>query len=416
MRFSPGRIRTILQKERTVHKSFEQLFLATLLLLPIPGVAAQAPIQLSMSLPRARGASSTLTAGNYTIALHLSVQDAVAFVEDISSEAMVLKDPDGCIDMSHFSTIGPFETCSGGPNETFVAFRSERSDQPAVVDSCTPAARSRLIDHAFSSLRIASLNKPYLRAGNLSGSGGSTDGILEIRPVGAFTGGTASSANSGDCYGLAADDDLPGLVLMANIGPLRVFNTSFNLVGSRIRNFAGMLNSVTIELLDQHDRSAIVAFLRVPDGLLEPLTLVDRSVTRRRGVDFLTRRDSGPIQSFKFSSPPANKTEEIAAILDTFPDVNVTVRAVIVKGQAPSFIDDRDGNGIFGAKDLELAGFQLLSSQAILEIHAIQNDVLSEFVPLECPAAILAGDLDGNGLTGYTCNTGNARSIRRPPS
>ncbi len=396
-----------------MYKSFEQLFLATLLLLPIPA-AAQAPIQLSMSLPRARGAQSTLTAGNYTIALHLTVQDAAAFVEDIGLEAMVLEDPDGCIDMSHFSTIGPFETCSGGPNETFVAFRSERFDQPAVVDSCTPAANSRLIDDAYSPFRIASLNKPYLRAGNVSGSGGNTDGILGIRPVGAFTGGTASSTNSGDCYGLAADDDLPGLVLMANIGPLRVFNTNFNLVGSRIRNFAGMLNSVTIEFLDQQDRSAIVAFLRVPDGLLEPLTLVDRSINNPR-IHFMTRRDSGPIQSFQFSSPPANKTQEIAAILDTYPDVNVTVRAVIVKGQAPSFIDDLDGNGIFGAKDLELAGFELLSSQAILEIHAIQNDVLSEFVPLECPVAILAGDLDGNGLTGYTCNTGNARSVRRPP-
>ncbi len=30
-------------------------------------------------------------------------------------------------------------------------------------------------------------------------------------------------------------------------------------------------------------------------------------------------------------------------------------------------------------------------------------------------AAILAGDLDGDGSTGYSCNTGNARSIKRLP-
>jgi hypothetical protein len=95
--------------------------------------------------------------------------------------------------------------------------------------------------------------------------------------------------------------------------------------------------------------------------------------------------------------------------------VNVTVRAVIVEGQAPSFIDDLDGNGVYTSRDLQLAGYTLLSNQATLQIHAIQNDVLSEFVPFKCPAAILAGDLDGNGLTGYSCNTGNARSIRRPP-
>jgi hypothetical protein len=248
----------------------------------------------------------------------------------------------------------------------------------------------------------------------VTGGGGSTDGTLELRPVGPGTGGPASSANSQDCYGLAADDDLPGLVLMADIGPMRVFDEDFNLVGSRIRNFAGMLNSVTIELLDKRDRSSILAFLRVPDGLLEPLTLVDRDITNT-SIDFMTRRDSGPIQSHNFTGPATFLPEIVAEILATYPDVNVTVRAVIVDGEAPSFIDDLDGNGRYTAKDLTLAGYTLLSNEATLQIHAIQNDVLSDFFPFECPAAILAGDLDGNGDTGYSCNTGNARSIRRPP-
>jgi hypothetical protein len=201
---------------------------------------------------------------------------------------------------------------------------------------------------------------------------------------------------------------------MADIGPMRVFDEDFNLVGSRIRNFAGMLNSVTIELNDSFDGSSIMAFLRVPDGLLEPLTLVDRSIANP-SVDFMTRRDSGPIQSHTFSTPPGNQRELIAAILATYPDVNVLVRAVLVQGQAPAFIDDLNGDGAYTAKDLQLAGFTLLSNQVNLQIHAVQNDVLSEFDPFKCPAAILAGDLDGDGQTGYSCNTGNARSIRRPP-
>jgi len=399
-----------------MRKSFERLFLAILLLLPVYGAAQGRPIQLSMTLPRAKGASSLLTAGNYTIALQLRAQDAAAFVDDLSFEAMVLTDPDACIDMSHFSSIGPFETCSGGPNETYLAFRSERFDQPSVVDACDPAVSQRLVDDLFNPANVLNLNKPYLIAGNVSGTAGSTDGILELRPVGPGTGGNASAPNSQDCYGLAADDDLPGLVLMADMGGMIVFDEDFNRVGARIRNFAGMLNSVTIELLDRADRSSIMAFLRVPDGLLEPLTLVDRSVTTP-GVDFMTRRDSGPIESHTFPSPPpAFLPQVVAAILATYPEVNVTVRAVIVAGQAPSFIDDLDGNGAYTSRDLQLAGYTLLSNQATLQIRAIQNDVLSELVPFKCPAAILAGDLDGNGLTGYSCNTGNARSIRRPPA
>jgi hypothetical protein len=196
---------------------------------------------------------------------------------------------------------------------------------------------------------------------------------------------------------------------------MRVFDEDFNLVGSRIRNFAGMLNSVSIELVNSKDQSAILAFLRVPDGLLEPLTLVDRSISGNPNVDFMTRQDSGPITTHKFSTPPVGTPGVVDAILATYPDVNVTVTAVIVAGQAPNLIEDRDGNGQYNAKDLQLAGYTLLSNSTSLKIHAIQTDVLSDFVPFKCPAAILAGDLDGNGLTGYSCNTGNARSIRRPP-
>jgi hypothetical protein len=105
----------------------------------------------------------------------------------------------------------------------------------------------------------------------------------------------------------------------------------------------------------------------------------------------------------------------VKEILATYPDVDVLVRAVMVEGDAPAFVEDLDGNGIYNAKDVELAGYKLLSNQAELRIHAIQNDVLSEFIPFKCPVAILAGDLDGNGSTGYSCNTGNARSIQRPP-
>jgi hypothetical protein len=361
---------------------------------------------LTIKLPAARGAQSTLTSGNYTNALQLSVKNAVAFVDDLSfngGEALVLTDPDNCLDMSDFSTIGPFETCAGGPNETFVAFESEVSDQPGVSDSCA-AAEARLIDDTFEASNVFNLNKPYLIAGE-DGGAGNTLGNLVLRPVGASTGGATA-----DCYGFAADDDLTGLVLMADIGPMRVFDENFDLVGRRIRNFAGMLSSVSIELVDKSDRSSIMAFLRVPNGLLEPLTVIDRSLPGST-FELLTRQDSGPIQSFDFPSTP-----NVSAILSTLPDVNVTLRAVIVDGQAPDFIDDLDGDDKLTARDVKLAGHTLLSNEAAIEIHAVQNDAFAEWVNfVKCPTAILGGDLDGDGSSGYSCNTGNARSIRRPP-
>ncbi len=399
-----------------MRKSFDGVLVATLLLLPLVGEtqANKRPIQLSFKLPRAQKQDSTLTGGNYTMTLQLRVPNAAAFVENLTNEAMVITDPDDCIDMSHFSSIGPFETCPGGPNETFIAFRSERTDQPAQFDSCAPDVSQRLIDDEFDSSNILGLNKPYLWAGNSTGSG-NTDGILVLRPVGASTGGTAASPlEFRDCYGLADDDDLPGLVLMADVGPMRVFDENFDLVGARIRNFAGMLNSVSIELFDRHGGSSLMAFLRVPDALLEPITLVDRSIANS-SVNLMTRRDSGPIQSFTLSPAPTNKPDEVAAILATYPDVNVTVRAVVVEGQAPDFIDDLDGNGKYTAKDVQLAGHVLLSNEATIQIHAIQNDVLAQFVPFKCPAAILVGDLDGDGLHGLLVQHGE-RALDQAPA
>ena len=237
------------------------------------------------------------------------------------------------------------------------------------------------------------------------GGSGNTLGNLVLRPVGTFTGGATP-----DCSGFAADEDLPGLVLMADIGPLRVFDEHFDLVGRRIRNFAGMLSSVGIELVDKNDGSSIIAILRVPTGLLEPLTVIDRSLPGST-FELLTRQDSGPIQSFDFPSTPG-----VPEILSTLPDVNVTVRAVVVDGEAPDFIDDVDGDNKLTARDLRLAGYTLLSNEATMNIHAVQNDAFAEWVNfVKCPTAILAGDLDGDGSSGYSCNTGNARSIRRPP-
>ena len=143
-----------------------------------------------------------------------------------------------------------------------------------------------------------------------------------------------------------------------------------------------MLNSVSIELFDKFGGSSIMAFLRV-SGLFARTDHARRPQHReleRQPHDPPGQRAHPIVHLEPGSDEQAGRG---AAILATYPDVNVTVRAVVVEGQAPDFIDDLDGNGKYTAQDVQLAGYVLLSNEATIQIHAIQNDVLAEFVPVQ---------------------------------
>jgi hypothetical protein len=206
-----------------------------------------------------------------------------------------------------------------------------------------------------------------------------------------------------DGYGYGADDDLPGLVLLSDTGVGRVLNQNFN--RPRVlqeRNLAGLLTSVAYELNDATSRTTVVAQLNVPHGqtyafpvstggvfpaqvprgLFTPVVLEDRCTGDPAACDGLGlhvfRIDGGP--------QVLMTDDDMLNLLNT---TVVTVRAFVVNGTAPSILADLDGDGVVGAKDATLAGYQLLAGEQSIQFVGFYDGNL-EVLPLFF-------DFDGNG-------------------
>ena len=165
--------------------------------------------------------------------------------------------------------------------------------------------------------------------------------------------------------------------------------------------------------------------MQVERGMLEPLVAFDARtapVSPFIGATFQRRIDSGPVETFSWVTQPTSgySAAEIEELLATLPDSTpVKVRAVLVEGPAPEYIDDLDENGKFTINDLVLMGYTPLSNQAKRTINVIQQDKFEDFGgTLECPSfRVIAGiDLDGNNI-GYFCQDGDgsSRSVKRIP-
>ena len=364
-------------------------------------------------------------------------------------DVLVLSDADECLDLSHtvpadlfpaFGTPPSLEDCNPSgdptyqPDETFINFHIDPYDAPRVRDSsggyCRETVLDGLVDDEFGSETPLNSNKVYVDPRFSDPSAG----IGAIFPVGPNTGGFVGfdpfDLSYQDCYGFGTDDDLPGLVVMANVGASRVFDENLNFTDGRIRNMAGFLSGVGFELIDNSDSSAIVARMPVTRNMLRPLNFVDllfpipSSAPFPPGFSVIVQNDDQVV-----TTPLVGATEDIEvvnAILASFPDeYDIELTAVIVEGRAPAFIDDVDNNGVYDANDVAGMGYTLLSNEAsILLTHlnyqarAIQQD------SYECPSSStpfgsdqqLYVDLDGSGFSG-ACQDGDgtaSSSVRRP--
>lgn len=368
------------------------------------------PIRLEVVAPTSAGAKGLNFTTNWPLILRLEVHKAVAVVESAEGnngrrEAIVYKDPDGCLDMREFPILPPlipYEDCDGH-DESYFEFTTENIDTFDIDGDRTGnfLLRQRLIDDPF--VPGALLNKPYLR--NSQG---------EIVPVPRpQTGGS-----NDDGYGAGVDDNLPGMVIMADIGVARFFTPDFDLIPGKLRNLAGFINTVSLEFLSKSNRTSIVASMHVLAGQFEPIAIFDLDVADP-DVDFLRRLESSPIEAFTFSSPPADDDELFAMLLETYSPVDFELRAVMVDGIAPEIIDDMNHDGRYTAQDLQQMGFRLLSNEVRVRIVE-EFDVLVTTTPFgrTCPPqTLLYGDLDGNGLDGAKgCSgSGGARRGRRIP-
>ncbi|MEM9015338.1 MAG: hypothetical protein AAGB02_09585, partial [Pseudomonadota bacterium] len=121
-----------------------------------------------------------------------------------------------------------------------------------------------------------------------------------------------------------------------------------------------------------------------------------------------------------------SSVDVVDAVLSSFPDdYQVTIRAVVVEGRAPEFIDDINNDGVFDASDVVGMGFTLLSNEDSITVthlnfqaRAIQDD------SFECPTSstpfgsdqLLYVDLDGDGSS-EICQDGDGTAssgVRRP--
>jgi hypothetical protein len=392
--------------------------LAAAALVPASGFAHDRgndpPAQLTIQGPLSGNFQGLTTTTGWSLVMRIEVPDSIAILESSEEptvpvgrrEAIVFDDPDDCIDMRHFPIINagtPYENCSG-PDESFIEFTTERFDNFDIADGQTGnfQVRDRLVDEAF--VPGALLNKPYLR--NTAGS------IVAVpRPQ---TGGDLK-----DGFGYGPDDDLPGLVIMSNLGAARGFDENFDSIpGGVIRNMGGFITSVAQELLTKRGGSAITAWMPMVAGMVEPIALVDLDVDAP-GVDFLRRLESGPVKPFQFMAPPQNDDDVLFEISSSYSPFELELRVVLVEGVAPTFIHDKNHDGRFTATDLRRMGYKILSNEARLRLVQDFDVVVTQTVTgRTCPPpSLIYRDLDGNGLDGaISCSgSGGATRIRRKP-
>ena len=343
-----------------------------------------------------------------------------ATADQRAREALVLVDPDGCLNLA--SLVGDIGLPAFDPacvpfpeDETYIEVQTEKFDTFELVDNRqtgNDAIRDQLVDEPYT--EGALLNTPYL---DLAG---------KITAVGPQTGGPATGAPDDpalDGYGYGIDDDFVSLVLMADVGGSRVFDAAFERGPGVIRNLAGFVNTVSSELLDGKRQTAITATTHPLAGVFEPIAVFDFSVTdpAYAGYDYLQRVDSSPITAFELMSPipqetdpPPQANQFYDELLATFYPVEITIRAVVVARDAPAYIEDLDGNGKFTARDVKLAGYDLVSNEVEINLVLTHDNLLVESPDIKClPRTVLFDDLDGDGSTGepFKC-TGKAGASR----
>ncbi len=120
------------------------------------------PVQVTIQAPQSGHFKGLTTTAGWSLVLRIDAPDSIAIVETPEEpttpvgrrEAIVLTDPDGCIDMRHFPITRagtPYEDCNG-PDETFLEFTTERIDSFDLADAQTGnfQVREALVDDAFA--------------------------------------------------------------------------------------------------------------------------------------------------------------------------------------------------------------------------------------------------------------------------
>lgn len=375
-----------------------------------------------------RGALLATT--QWPLQFRIESDSAVGFVAkraiDDEREALVLTDPDGCLNLNSLVddlmlTTFDFECAGTIEDELYVEVQTEKHDTFGEFDNGTTgnsAIRARLVDDEASA--PSPRNTPYLKLFN-----GKT------QAVGPKTGGRPDPAvtkpDELDGYGYGADDDLSSLVIMADVGGARVFDTSFNLTPGVLRNLAGFVNTVSAVDLNGQDNTTVTAYMHVLAGVFEPIALIDTAVSDPSldGFEYALRVDSGPVTGINLDEPIPPVAESGSAnafydeLLSQYYPVQVQIRAVVVNGEAPDYIYDLNGDGKYTARDVVLAGYELVTNEVSVGLTLTDENLLSEAPDSKCPPRTLIhtdldGDMDRGELPECLLTSGSTRKRRVP--
>ncbi|MEP6995758.1 MAG: hypothetical protein ABI968_14645 [Acidobacteriota bacterium] len=316
------------------------------------------------------------------------------FPEDGTTGFLIFKDPDGCPSFSPviIATQGP---CFNAPvDETFFEFTND-TDMVGVPDPSGNDFLQIALTDSFGGgaprmLVFSNGTNSFLQAyGPPTSAPNSTDTLVQ-RCVSRFGVTNLVCSSDGDCVGpfatscqtvpsevdgigWGANDDSPGLVLLADTGPSLVLGQDFNPPAGpkQIRNSAGFITSVAWELNDSTKHSNVVAHMNVPQRLFQPVVQFDTCVGTPPvvfggpcGSPNLFRIDGGP------------EITDISGLAD----VVTTLRIFVVNGAAPATVSDLDGNGIVDSKDAVAAGYKLISPQATLRFRTLSQDEIPGFL------------------------------------
>ncbi len=199
-----------------------------------------------------------------------------------------------------------------------------------------------------------------------------------------------------DGYGPGPDDDLPGLVLLADSGFGLEFDSGDADQDGDItevrgaRNLAGLFDTIGYTLSPRDGGINLFAQMKMFNELLSAQVLLDEGLAPdgcAGGHGILLRVNGGA----PFSYPSTLIPDGFAVPFNPV----VTLRAFLVEGIAPGRIDDLDGNGVMDSKDAELAGFRLLSNEAVMEVEQYYQHAEDLLAPTRF-------DLDGDGFAACT--------------
>ena len=409
------------------------------------------PLQLHIESPSGNGGMALLSESGWPMVIKMVINDEDNlgyFTEPNWANLnrrgiLVISDEDECL-----SIIGPTPSkpCDSQPpeyewpaNETYLDFYPG-TDLAAVTDEGNPyhpsmALRETLVDtkgsggsqfQYWDSAETCIPGTPEFPAPE-----GGAPGCVEIGPQ---TGGEIL-----DGYGIGTDDDLPGLVLISDMGVGKVFDEpNFELpLKKGVRNLAGLTTSVAYELSNVHKENTKVkgskgkpdvtisyqstfwANVIFPRDVIRPIVQLDMCTGNIIGDpgnadcdgDELWRIDGGPVERVKdtLAYDPGRIDFATSGLMNL---LTYEVTAFMVSGTAPERLFDEDGDGDVDSADATLAGYTVISNEDHVEFLLLTE--------LNCHGGGGNGyyeDLDGNGVaapTSLVCPAGPG-DLERPP-